>query len=161
MQGQSRRAVASLRVRHDKMVVAMRRHGKRLALFERVYGESGIYYCPICGDGHGQAALQTGELTLEHVPPDSVGGKAITLTCRRCNNPAGGTVDAAVSQRAEQMRFAEFILGRSCDYAGPAILEIGGDKYGSSDALGFWEGLARAARDIRVASVRLARSLGA
>lgn len=113
----------------------MRRHGKRIVLFERgaqaaerVYGERGIYYCPICGDAHGRVALQTGDLTLEHVPPASVGGKAIALTCRRCNNLAGGTLDAAVSQRAEQMRFAELILGRSNHYAGPAILEIGGEK---------------------------------
>jgi len=115
--------------------LAVSGHGKKIMLFERgaqaaelIYGQRGIYYCPICGNAHGQAALQTGELTLEHVPPASVGGKAIALTCRRCNNPAGGTVDAAMSQRAEQMRFAELIIGHSSDYAGPAIVEIGGDK---------------------------------
>lgn len=30
---------------------------------------------------------------MEHVPPDSVGGQPLILTCRRCNETAGHTVD--------------------------------------------------------------------
>jgi hypothetical protein len=31
--------------------------------------------------------------TVEHVPPDSVGGRPLILTCQRCNGTAGTTVD--------------------------------------------------------------------
>jgi len=30
-----------------------------------------------------------GSLTLDHVPPESLGGKGIVLTCKRCNNEQG------------------------------------------------------------------------
>lgn len=42
--------------------------------------------CPICGTG--------GDLTDEHVPPKSVGGRTLTGTCGHCNHNAGSTIDA-------------------------------------------------------------------
>jgi hypothetical protein len=45
-------------------------------------GDSSLYYCPICGAGYPESSAITGiELTLEDVPPKSVGGKPILLTC--------------------------------------------------------------------------------
>ncbi len=41
--------------------------------------------CPICGDP---------ATDDEHVPPESVGGKVMTRTCRPCNNRLGSHVEA-------------------------------------------------------------------
>lgn len=48
---------------------------------ERVFFER----CPIC--------LSTGSMTAEHVPPEAIGGRIITLTCDRCNNELGSSID--------------------------------------------------------------------
>lgn len=52
------------------------------------------YVCPICL----RAFTDVKELTLEHVPPKSLGGKPLCLTCVKCNNSAGHTVDAALNE---------------------------------------------------------------
>jgi len=41
--------------------------------------------CPLCGDYFERQAIDNKVLTLEHVPPESLGGKAILLTCHKCN----------------------------------------------------------------------------
>ena len=58
-----------------------------------------IYICPLCLDEHDRGSLghdngQEPQLTLEHVPPKSVDGKEIILTCKKCNNFAGHASDA-------------------------------------------------------------------
>lgn len=85
--------------------------GKRDLLKERFF-ERGVeainvltgkndafYYCPICTRPFPKSALDSKELTLEHIPPEAQGGKGIALTCSHCNHTAGKTVDAAVSNR--------------------------------------------------------------
>jgi len=56
--------------------------------------------CPICGDRG---------LTVEHVPPQSVGGAERTLTCARCNNGLATLVEADLhawfDQRLVQVGF--------------------------------------------------------
>ncbi len=54
------------------------------------------YVCPVCLRGF----EDHNSLTLEHVPPKSIGGKVLCLTCRECNNQAGHGVDAAVHGEA-------------------------------------------------------------
>jgi hypothetical protein len=51
------------------------------------------YVCPLCLRPFDHTALHT-ELTIEHVPPESLGGKELVLTCRDCNSHAGHTIDA-------------------------------------------------------------------
>ena len=58
-----------------------------------------VYHCPICANEFTEEDLSNNVLTLEHIPPDAQGGKGIALTCQKCNNTAGHTVDAAVSTR--------------------------------------------------------------
>jgi|SRR5579864_1345671 len=53
-----------------------------------------IYACPICLTSFAVDALADGRLSCEHVPPRSVGGKELVLTCKRCNNSAGTKLDA-------------------------------------------------------------------
>lgn len=113
----------------------MLRRSKKTALFERgaaaaaaVLHTRDLYVCPICGDPFDRSALRSNELTLEHVPPKSLGGKGIILTCRECNNTAGHTVDAALSDRAELRRFASafFRHPESAGGGGRAVMHMGG-----------------------------------
>lgn len=53
-----------------------------------------IYPCPICLTPFTVDALGDGRLSSEHVPPKSVGGYDLVLTCKRCNNSAGTKLDA-------------------------------------------------------------------
>jgi hypothetical protein len=53
-----------------------------------------LYVCPICDVAFTRAAVETGELTAEHVPPESFGGRELVLTCKVCNNTAGTLLDA-------------------------------------------------------------------
>jgi hypothetical protein len=47
-----------------------------------------LYVCPLCVRGITEDHVA--ELTREHVPPASLGGNRLVLTCRECNNLAGG-----------------------------------------------------------------------
>jgi hypothetical protein len=49
--------------------------------------------------------IDTNGLTLEHVPPRSVGGRPLVLTCRPCNNGAGHRLDAHLERRERLRRF--------------------------------------------------------
>jgi HNH endonuclease len=53
-----------------------------------------LYTCPICLTSFVVDGLADGRLSSEHVPPRSVGGKELVLTCKRCNNSAGTKLDA-------------------------------------------------------------------
>ena len=53
-----------------------------------------IYPCPICLTTFTVDALAQKQLSAEHVPPESLGGRALLLTCRSCNNSSGTKLDA-------------------------------------------------------------------
>lgn len=46
-----------------------------------------------------EAALTDGSLSVEHVPPESLGGRPLVLTCKPCNSSAGAGLDAHVRKR--------------------------------------------------------------
>jgi HNH endonuclease len=50
------------------------------------------YLCPICL----KFIPNINDLTIEHVPPKSLGGKKLCLTCRTCNSTAGHSIDSAM-----------------------------------------------------------------
>jgi len=69
----------------------------RMGIFDRLSGEltslipeaAGRYCCPIClGLFKRTEAGQV--LTLEHIIPDGLGKRLLTLTCKTCNNDVGG-----------------------------------------------------------------------
>lgn len=64
---------------------------------------SPYYACPICLRFFSEGAVAQGLLTIEDVPPKSVGGRPMVLTCKDCNNSAGRDLDAH-AHRAELMR---------------------------------------------------------
>jgi|SRR6266542_1170271 len=97
---------------------------------QRYTGSLELYLCPICGTAFTQSALFTDdpELTREHAPPESVGGKVIALTCKSCNNEAGHSVDANVSRRAKQIHCGEIIAHAADGEGGLVKLQIGGER---------------------------------
>ena len=55
-------------------------------------GAPRCYACPLCVQGFSNV----GALSLEDVPPKSVGGRPLVLTCTTCNNTAGTMLDAHI-----------------------------------------------------------------
>lgn len=99
------------------------------------------YVCPLCARGFGQDALDDGTLTVEHAPPEALGGRPICLTCKDCNSTAGHTVDAHMQRRETAFDFvagtmaepqpARFKVGATTVnvdyYSGPAGILVLGD----------------------------------
>ena len=56
------------------------------------------YICPLCLKAY---AIGNSELTLEHVPPESVGGKPILITCKACNSNRGSDIDVCLTNELE------------------------------------------------------------
>src|SRR5215468_4293204 len=105
---------------------------ERLTLFQRgasaaqrYTGSPELYLCPICATAFPQSALLTDdpELTREHVPPESVGGKVIALTCKCYNKTAGHSTDAAISGRAKLIRFVD-VITHAVDGEGGRLWEL-------------------------------------
>ena len=67
----------------------------RLRLFDL-----GNTQCPICMTPFTRDAVESGiDVTLEHVPPKTVGGSVRCLTCTDCNQSAGRSLDQAAAMR--------------------------------------------------------------
>ena len=51
--------------------------------------------CPLCLTPHAEEALDLAEplLTEEHVIPGELGGRIVTLSCKRCNSTHGAKID--------------------------------------------------------------------
>ena len=65
----------------------------RLMFFDR-----GNTWCPICLTHFTRNAVEEGlDVTLEHVPPKTLGGTVMCLTCTDCNQSAGRSLDQAVA----------------------------------------------------------------
>ena len=77
-------------IKQDGMLEAL-----RISLFDAglttTFDDSII--CPLCWQEKGLV-----ELTVEHIIPGSVGGRAVTLTCRNCNNDQGSSHDSLLSR---------------------------------------------------------------
>lgn len=82
-----------------------------------------LYACPLCRSAFPKEALDTGSLTLEHVPPDSIDGRGIVLTCHQCNSKAGYTIEAQLHRRREAIKFAQALTGDG-DYSGRVQLTM-------------------------------------
>lgn len=52
-----------------------------------------IYLCPLCLKNHfiktGSGIIGTAQFSLDHLPPQSAGGKYKLITCKKCNNDSG------------------------------------------------------------------------
>lgn len=63
------------------------------------------YACPCCLVAHPRAAVIAGFLTLEDVPPKTLGGRPMLLTCRDCNSSSGTNFDAHAATKATDDSF--------------------------------------------------------
>ena len=75
---------------------------------ERV--EQQLYLCPLCVHGFMEIMLDQRKhnpLTLEDLPPKSVGGKAKILTCKKCNNTSGSKLDKLILDSLEAESFLQ------------------------------------------------------
>lgn len=86
----------------------------------------GQYVCPICLRSFSKADFDSGRLTVEHVPPKALGGTALLLTCKACNNWAGHELDAEAKSRKELRQFADGVLGQRKGPLGRATIELHG-----------------------------------
>ena len=69
------------------------------------------YLCPACLDVLLTVEeFGTEQLSVEHVPPEALGGKELVLTCKRCNHDAGRHFDA---EARKQQRLRQFLSGDS------------------------------------------------
>jgi hypothetical protein len=55
------------------------------------------YICPICRGPFPRTAIMDKTLTFEDAPPKSYGGQPVALTCQRCNNSLGSSLDASLA----------------------------------------------------------------
>ncbi|MEM7511342.1 MAG: hypothetical protein AAF388_10450 [Bacteroidota bacterium] len=70
------------------------------------------YLCPICFDLFDKSHLKKNHdnpLTLEDVPPKSLGGKAILLTCKHCNSSCGHNLDVHLVNRLQENEAIQFL----------------------------------------------------
>ena len=76
------------------------------------------YVCPICYRAFDSKCLdQTldNPLTLEHTPIDSLGGKALILTCKQCNNRSGENLDKLLKMGSDQTGGGEYQIKMSLE----------------------------------------------
>ncbi|MFJ2256866.1 hypothetical protein ACIOKD_00750 [Streptomyces sp. NPDC087844] len=81
----------------------------RLGLDDVLPAGQNFYACPCCLMAYPREAVQADLLTVEDVPPKSVGGRPLLLTCKQCNNTAGSVFDSHAATRAET---EDFMRGR-------------------------------------------------
>jgi hypothetical protein len=62
-----------------------------------------LYCCPICLRGFDNPNI----LTIEDVPPKSIGGKPLVLTCGVCNNRSGHLLDAHIKTGRDLREIAQ------------------------------------------------------
>ncbi len=69
------------------------------------------YICPLCFDVFFEKDIETTEnnfLTLEDIPPKSLGGKPLALTCKFCNSKSGHELDAHLLNRLLELDSRQF-----------------------------------------------------
>ena len=90
------------RQRFDRGHEAFRRTFPSIAA---ALGERPFYVCPLCLCVVTEEMLPTRPLTREDVPPKSVGGRRIVLTCKPCNDRAGHEIDWHARRELDFMNF--------------------------------------------------------
>ena len=81
---------------------------KRVQLFD-----SGNVECPICLTPFTREEVTAGRVvTLEHVPPRFMGGRARCLTCKRCNAGTGRNIDQAAGATKQDVKVTVDIQGK-------------------------------------------------
>ncbi|MEV0117579.1 HNH endonuclease [Streptomyces sp. NPDC050844] len=96
---------------------------EQIGLADRLPSFDSYYACPCCLIALPFEAIAAQELTIEHVPPDGLGGKGMLLTCKRCNNESGRAFDVHAINRA---RIHDLLAGRGVNRPVRAVFLAGG-----------------------------------
>jgi hypothetical protein len=88
-----------------------------------------IYFCPICGKDFYEDSAINGVLTLEDVPPRSMGGKGLLLTCKNCNSKSGHNIDYHIANLHKLQNFEKTLTGQSHGQKTTANFKLNGDNY--------------------------------
>jgi len=67
------------------------------------------YICPICGNLFDKESVENKTLTIDHVPPKSIGGKPLVLTCESCNNDLGSKLDSQIKNHQDFVKSVKTI----------------------------------------------------
>lgn len=91
----------------------------RLTLFDL-----GNTKCPICLTPFTKEAVEAGmDVSMEHVPPKTIGGSVKCLTCTDCNKSAGQSLDQAAAIRDNVIRYSKMGRGTKVE------LDVCGTKH--------------------------------
>jgi hypothetical protein len=101
---------------------ALSRHLAEIGGPQAVPPTGEYYVCPCCLTRYEREALSDGTLTIEDVPPKSVGGQWLVLICKQCNSTAGTQLDAQARLREEQL---DLLTGRVLSRALTAKIMVG------------------------------------
>lgn len=113
----------------NKKILKKQYFEKGSAALKRVTSiEQDCYCCPLCKKIFNFQSLEEGVLTLEHAPPEKVGGKPLALTCKECNSISGYSIDAAVVNRDRMLEAAKAITGQNINYEGSASMKMGDES---------------------------------
>lgn len=68
-----------------------------------------FFLCPLCLRPFHRSCLELPEndphrLTAEHIPPKGVGGRKMTIVCRRCNTWFGGRIDSELVKSVKKLQ---------------------------------------------------------
>ena len=68
-----------------------------------------IYVCPVCQKNYflyiNEIWSCSDEFTLDHYPPQNIGGQNTILTCKTCNNSAGSEYEPLLLEWLQMMNF--------------------------------------------------------
>lgn len=67
------------------------------------------YICPICLRGYKKSEID--QLSLEDVPQAALEGKKIAITCKKCNNTCGNSIDTHLVNHIDSMEQELFLPG--------------------------------------------------
>ncbi len=78
-------------------------------------GTSNAMLCPLCLRPYPEEAIdgEDPELTEEHIIPENLGGKLVTLSCKPCNNIQGSYIDSHLIQKIRSSDSLSGLGGRT------------------------------------------------
>lgn len=101
----------------EKRKFLLRKYIKEVEQLHLVFSDGyddmgkGSFICPLCRRifNIGQLGEQFNSyITLEHVPPENLGGKPLVLTCKDCNSTCGHDLDVYLRNEIEHLERAYF-----------------------------------------------------
>lgn len=75
----------------------------------KLIDRDGDYICPICLKSFGKEQIK--DLSLEDAPEFSLGGRKISITCKKCNNTCGHIIDNHLVNFIDYLERKDFLPG--------------------------------------------------